>query len=246
MMSNITTSANVDNVSELTAPRRRRRRTDATRSVDAILRAAKETLATQPNASVEDIAAVAGVSRQTVYAHFRTRESLIGAVIDAVADEAAGAMDAARLDEGSAAEALLRLLDVSWRTTQRYPLLLTLAVAPREGDEEAEQERHRAVVDHLGQVLARGQAGGEFTNDQPTAWLASAVIALGHTAGAAVSAGRLTIEDAAGTLARSVLWLCGATPAVITKLLGSGRAAARGAADTASSGSRAPRRGRPG
>lgn len=86
----------------------------------------------------------------------------------------------------------------SRRTPRRYPMPLTLAVAPREVDEIAERERHQAVVDHLAQVLALRQASGELTRDQPPSWLCSAVIVLGHTAGAAVSAGQLTVEDAAG------------------------------------------------
>lgn len=218
MLSNIARWAKLDNVSELTAPRRRRRRTDATRSVGRILHAAKEVLATQPNASVEDIAVAAGVSRQTVYAHFRTRELLIGAVIDAIADEAAEAMADARLDEGPAPEALLRLLEASWRTTRRYPMLLTLAAPAR--DEESEQKRHVAVVDHLIRVLTRGQRSGEFAGDQPPSWLASAVVALGHTAGEAAGAGRLTLEQAPELLARSVLRLCGTDPATISELVG--------------------------
>ncbi|MEU4443201.1 TetR/AcrR family transcriptional regulator [Actinosynnema sp. NPDC050801] len=201
-------------MSEITPPRRRRRRSDADRSAGAILSAAQEVLAAQPTASVEDIAAAAGVSRQTVYAHFKTREALIGAVIDVITDEAVAEMDAAHLDEGPAAAALLRLLDASWRTFQRSPLLLTAtATAP---DANADRARHRPVVDHLDRLLTRGKDSGEFTDDVPTSWLATAVVSLGHAAGEAVKAGRMPLPEATEALARSVLRVCGVTPATLT------------------------------
>jgi AcrR family transcriptional regulator len=209
--------ANLDNVSEVTTPRRRRRRSDADRSTSAILLAAKEVLAAQPTASVEDIAVAAGVSRQTVYAHFKTREALVGAVIDVITGEAVAEMDAARLHEGPAADALLRLLDASWRTLQRYPLLLGIA-APA-ADPEADHTRHQPVVDHLDRLLARGRQSGEFTDDVPTTWLATTVVTLGHAAGEAVNEGRMALPDATEALARSVLRVCGVDPATITDLV---------------------------
>ncbi|KOX19379.1 hypothetical protein ADK67_33510 [Saccharothrix sp. NRRL B-16348] len=175
--------------------------------------AAKAVLAAQPHASVEDVAAAAGVSRQTIYAHFKTREALVGAVVDVITGEAVAEMDAARLDEGSAADALLRLLDASWRTLQRYPLLLGTATTAVDAD--ADHARHQPVVDHLDRLLTRGRLSGEFTDDVPTPWLATAVIALGHAAGDAVNAGRLSLPDATEALARSVLRVCGVDPATI-------------------------------
>ncbi|MEU3693355.1 TetR/AcrR family transcriptional regulator [Streptomyces narbonensis] len=204
-------------MSEVTTPRRRRRRTDADRSAAAILRAATEILAAQPHASVEEIAVGAGVSRQTVYAHFRSREVLVSAVIDAITSEAVSEMDAAALDEGPAAEALLRLLDASWRTLQRYPLLLS-TLAKADGT-EADDTRHATVLDRLGQVLTRGQECGEFARDLPATWLATSIVALGHAAGGEVAAGRMSLPDAAGALARSTLRLCGADPSTTDDLV---------------------------
>ena len=60
----------------------RRRRSDADRSVQAILAAALEALASDPDASMAEIARRAGVVRATIYAHFPTRESLLDAVME--------------------------------------------------------------------------------------------------------------------------------------------------------------------
>ncbi|MGH3861579.1 TetR/AcrR family transcriptional regulator [Actinokineospora sp.] len=194
-------------MSEITDGRRRRRRTDADRSAASILRAALEVLGTDPNAGVEDVAMAAGVSRQTVYAHFKNRDALVSAAIDAVTADAVSEMDTAELDEGPAGAALLRLLDASWRTIHRYPLLL--AAATESVGAAADDTRHNAVLDHLSRVLDRGQESGEFTRDQPIGWLATAVVTLGHAAGAAVAAGRMTLPEAVDALAASSLRVCG-------------------------------------
>src|SRR5262249_31798575 len=95
--------------------RRRRQRSDARHSITAILQAATKVLGQRPDASVDDIARAAGVSRQTVYAHFPSREALLGAVVEQAAAEVTAALDAAGLDEAPPAVALTRMLYAGWQ-----------------------------------------------------------------------------------------------------------------------------------
>src|SRR3954463_9054365 len=56
-----------------------RTREDARRNRERILKAAGRVLTQSPSASLEDIAATAGVSRSTIYRHFESRDTLIAA-----------------------------------------------------------------------------------------------------------------------------------------------------------------------
>ncbi|GAA2889467.1 hypothetical protein GCM10010517_53570 [Streptosporangium fragile] len=157
---------------------------------------------------MEQVAAAAGVTRQTVYAHYPSRPLLVAAVIGHITAEAVAALDAADVDSGTAREALLRWLDVTWLLFDRYPLLLhPLATAADPADSD---RRHAPIIERLERLIRRGQATGEFDGTLNPAWLVSATIALGHAAGGEVPAGRMTTAQTAAALRHSILRVYGA------------------------------------
>jgi AcrR family transcriptional regulator len=189
----------------------RRRRSDARRSIDAILNAARTVLGERPDASMEEIATTAGVTRQTVYAHFPSRDALIEALLHATAAEIVAAIDATHLDTAPPAEALRQFFDICWQLVRRYPLLLDPAltrVSPLAGDSV-----YRTAAARLEQLIQRGQRAGDFDRALSAAWLAVAILGLIHIATEQVASGRLTISKAAPMLLESALRLCGAADA---------------------------------
>lgn len=193
----------------MTSPQQVNLRADARRSREAILEAALRVLEADPDASVEAIASEAGVTRQTVYAHFPSRQLLLAAVLDRITDEAVAAMDAAVLHEGTAADAFLRLLEAGNRTAGRYPVLLQ-RIASLPVSQHDDEERHAPVAERLKAVIERGQRSGEFDDQLSPDWLVAATIRLGHLASEEVDAGRMSNEEAEEALRLSLLRVLGA------------------------------------
>lgn len=73
-------------------------RTDAQRSADAILNAARDVLARDPSAGLGVIAERAGVHRATVYRHFPTREALVDGLYAAYLEDLAAGIRKTDLD----------------------------------------------------------------------------------------------------------------------------------------------------
>src|SRR5215203_5375493 len=90
--------------------RKRRRRADAERSVARILDAALDAVASDPEASMAEIARRAGVVRATIYVHFPTREALLEAVTRRAITEVTDVIEAAEPGHGDAADALQRVV----------------------------------------------------------------------------------------------------------------------------------------
>lgn len=180
-----------------------RRRADARRSVAAILEAAVELLARRPDASMTQIAAAAGLTRQTVYAHFPSREALLSAVAERAREQALAAIDAAAPAAGPPAEALERLIAAWWETVARHARVLgTLADAyPSDADM---RELHAPIVERLERLARRGQRAGVFDRRLPASWMAGAFLALMHASAEQVAAGQLGEAAAGRALARAV------------------------------------------
>ncbi|MBC6470449.1 TetR/AcrR family transcriptional regulator [Actinomadura alba] len=149
-----------------------RRRADAERNIARVVSAARESLSSDPNASIDDIAKAAGVGRMTLYGHFRTRAELVEAALaDALraGEEALSAVDLS----GDAQDALTRLLDSSWSLVAESTALLTAA----QGTLPAGRIRklHAAPARRVEELIRRGQDEGVFRTDMPIAWLVSVV-----------------------------------------------------------------------
>lgn len=175
-----------------------------------MLDAAVRLLAERPDAGLAAIAAAAGLTRQTVYAHFGNRDALLDAVADRITDQAMAAMDEAEENGGPALDQLLQLQAIGWRLFERNPALLQLG-STRAGA-AADQARHEPVAARLTRLVKKGQASGEFDPAPPATWLVAAVTALGHAAGDEVGAHRMSVEEAATWLRTATLALLGVRP----------------------------------
>jgi AcrR family transcriptional regulator len=184
-------------------------RSDAHRNRRRILDATADAIAADPAASLERIAARAGVSRVTIYAHFPSRDALMDALTARSAEEVTAALTAARPDEGPALEAMQRLLVAASDTIGRYRGLVI--VNQRLAPEELRRRTGPAIA-LVRSLITRGQRSGEFDAELPAEWLLTAVIDLIHSASRQVTAGTMTHAVAQHALLRSAAAILSGQP----------------------------------
>jgi len=180
------------------AKTQRRRRADADRSVLAIRQAALEALASDPDASMAEIARRAGVVRATIYMHFPTRTALLDAVQDYATAQVADAIRGAEPDRGEPVEALERVLRATWRQLSEFHSVLGLNINRLSAKEL--RRRHLPMTTQFIPLLERGQAEGVFRSDVSAEWLIAVVRAIVHVASTEVAAGRLPQGDVERTM----------------------------------------------
>ena len=177
-------------------------RADARRNIAAILDAATDCLARDPEVSIADIAVAAGVGRITLYGHFRTRADLIDAVMVRTVERADAILDATDTS-GDPADALARLVASSWRIVHQFRNILL--AAQRELPAERIRGVHDRILRRVQSLIEEGQRAGTFRRDLPQRWLITTAYSLMHAAAEDVTAGRLDADDAAGFVTATLL-----------------------------------------
>jgi AcrR family transcriptional regulator len=150
----------------------------AHRNIEAILDAAEELLELQGHATISAVAAQAGVSRVTVYAHFPTWDALLEAAVERAVGQTVKALEWANPDDGPPAEALDRMLAGAWQHLAHYGAMARAVAELLTPDAVA--RTHQAAHHAIGALLARGQADASFRTDLPANWLVLASITLIH------------------------------------------------------------------
>jgi len=174
------------------------RRAVADRNRDAILEAAIQVLGAEPDAGIAEVAAAAGVGRATVYRHFPSRDALIEALREKAGDEARRRFADARVDEGDPIDALERLVSATLALGDRYRV-----VFPQE--RHPGPRRSQVMLRPLGRIIARAQADGSIDPELPPAWVVASLRALVRAAVIEVEARRLSREDAASQVVRTLV-----------------------------------------
>jgi AcrR family transcriptional regulator len=171
----------------------RKRRADAERNIQAIIDAALEALANDPDASMAEIARRAGVVRATIYMHFPTREALLDAVMENAVAQVAEATRAAEPTRGEPEEALQRVLSATWQKLSDFQTLLAINTSRLSAKEL--HRRHQPVMTQFVPLIERGQEKGVFRSDVPVSWHLAMIRAIAHAASAEVRSGRIPASE---------------------------------------------------
>ena len=156
------------------------------------LRAAADFLSRRPNATQDEIAAAIGISRATLHRYFAGRAALLEALDQLAITQMREALDAARWREGSAAEALKRLVTACEPVAGYLSLLYCQS---QDFDPDQAQAGWAQIDAEIRDLFLRGQREGEFRPDLTAAWLTEAFYNLVAGAAWVIQAGRAAPRD---------------------------------------------------
>ncbi|MGW8745510.1 TetR family transcriptional regulator [Streptomyces sp. NPDC055794] len=141
-----------------------------------ILCAAERLLVRDPDSSLAEVAAAAGVARRTVYVHFTGRDALVEGLVEEAARavrHALAAADASAPDDDPAT-ALGRFVRALWPVGDRYGTLIVLARRRGLGPDPVNAVLGPARSTVTG-IIARGQRAGVFHTGVPAGVLGAAL-----------------------------------------------------------------------
>lgn len=183
-------------------PTQDRRQATAARNVESILDAAERLLQRGLSATISAVSAEAGVSRVTVYSHFRDRQRLLEAVVERTVRRVMAAVEPAEPDRGPPIEALQRLVVASWAQLARNAEIRRASAA--ELSEDAMRRVHGSAHAVVHALVERGRRDGSFRTDVPAGWLITSLLALVHAAADEVRADVLDSDAALDALTVTV------------------------------------------
>lgn len=159
-------------------------------------------LAANPEASIGEIAAAAGVGRVTLYGHFSSRAELIDSVFARTVEQADQALDAVNLG-GDPRAALARLIESTWQLVDQFRALLM--AAQRALPPERIRDLHDRPMNRVRGLVERGRDEGVFRSDLPAPWLVATFYSVLHGAAGEIAVGRIAEHDAAALITSTVL-----------------------------------------
>ncbi|MCJ0870480.1 TetR/AcrR family transcriptional regulator [Streptomyces sp. AP-93] len=159
---------------------------------DQALRAAAALLSRKSTATMDEVARAAGIGRATLHRHFAGRDALVRALEELGIREFEVAFDNARLGEGTAIDALRRLVAEAEPNAELLAFLVTENQL-FEGDQV--NEGWARLDARVGALFRRGQHEGDIRIDLSPAWLTEALYSLIGACAWAVMDGRVAAKD---------------------------------------------------
>lgn len=159
---------------------------------ERLLGSAAAFLGRRPEATQDEIAAAIGISRATLHRYFAGRAALEEALQQLALSKMREALANARSNQGSAAQALQRLVAACEPVSGYVALLYTHS---QEFDSGDLMQGWAEIDAEIRGLFLRGQRDGEFRPDLTSTWLTEAFYCLIAGAGWSIRTGRAAPRD---------------------------------------------------
>jgi AcrR family transcriptional regulator len=179
----------------------RAKRGDARRNREAVIEAAIELLAKEPDASMKEIADASALGRTTVYRHFSTRDDLFREMLGLAVAHTWGVAAAIFAKKEPIEPTLKELSGELVEIGARYRFLLGYQGAP------ALQDARTAIQNPIKTYFEQAQGRGEIRPEIPLHWVMSSFQALSLVAMQDLAAGMQGQAETAALLADSLIAL---------------------------------------
>lgn len=170
---------------------------------ERIIAAATRVLADDTGASMIEVAAVTGVGRATLYRHFPNRAALIAAIRSQALRDCGAVLARAGVGDGTADEALERIVRALLPVLDRYRVLLD--APPADMSDPEQRALKEAVEGPLLEVLRRGRREGSIAAGLPEGFLYEAVSGVLRAARRAIVHHGVGPDEAADAAVRALL-----------------------------------------
>lgn len=163
----------------------------------AIVEAAVHVWASDPNASLGDVARAAGVGRTTVHRHFADRGQLLAAVDEACREQFGEAARRARPESGEAMEALHRLCS-EYLELGDY-LALVIADQPVIDSDDWDDSE-----DYLVGLVERGHRDGSIDRSLSPTWVVTTLWVLIYASSSVLGSGQVSRREVTAMLEKTL------------------------------------------
>ncbi|MEM1180619.1 MAG: TetR/AcrR family transcriptional regulator [Acidobacteriota bacterium] len=170
-------------------------------SRQSLVDAAIRILASQPGASLDEIARAAGVGRATLYRHFGSRDGLVRELALASIAETDEAVSRVPRDT-SAVEQLRGVLEAVVPLGDRFHFLSQENQVMQDADIAPQVERQ---LEGLSSLIASVKAEGGLAPDVPDAWVVAAIDSLIYAAWSSVHGGWVARREAPKLVFRTIM-----------------------------------------
>ncbi|MCK2237514.1 MULTISPECIES: TetR/AcrR family transcriptional regulator [unclassified Crossiella] len=169
---------------------------------EQVLRAAAALLVRRPNSAMAEVAQSAGISRATLHRLVPSRDALVVELAKLALSEGEAALEAAKPEDGDAADAVRRVVRELMPIADLYAFL----TGEHQLITKPELDAGYDLLDNrLTALIRRGQESGQFRVDLTAEWMVEALVALLTGAGFAVLDGKLAPRDAPRAVAELLI-----------------------------------------